>query len=224
VRTYTEPSGDSSTAPYVSGAAQPTTSDWTMTLGTPGQTATLRYDPASGGTSGQWFLRGSEPGMYPPFDSYLGIDGPADQRLEESTSVSLASPPLTKATTVTGEGVLRLRVVPSGTEQFIVARVVDEIPPGSAQFPGGYGTLVTNGWLLASHRFGDTAEQIKPLVPGQATTLTLPIWPVGYRFADGDRIQLDLYASDTPRFAPSTSPSEVTIDLGASQLRLPVVG
>ena len=223
VKYYVQPSGATPAAPYVEGAAKPATTPWTMALGPPGKTAATHWDPSVGVTSGQWFLRGSVGGAQPPYDYYLGFDSPADQRIEEGKELSVASPPLAHDVTVVGGGSLSLLAASSGTDADVVVRLVDEYPAGDKVFPAGYAYLVTNGWLRASHRSGQDATHIAPLQPGLPTRLDVEVWPAGYRFLAGHRIRVDIAAADVPRFAPLSSPFDLTIDLGASSVTLPTV-
>ncbi len=215
VRTYVQPA-----AGYNSSKALPKTRPWTLDLGR--GTGMIRYHPAAGVTSGRWFYRGSVSGGQLPYDAYVGVDNAQDQRVEERTALSLVSEPLKRDVTVMGAGKLSLRVTANGPDADIVVRVVDEYPAGSA-FPAGYGLLVTNGWLKASHRNGHAARSITPLIPGRPTQLDVEIWPSGYRFAKGHRIRIDIYPSDVPRFMPQTTPVDLTVDLGRSRVLLPTL-
>jgi hypothetical protein len=193
-----------------------------MTLGKRGEKGTVTFNPVAGLTSGRSFYHGSVPGDQLPYDAYIGVDNAQDQRIEEATALSLASPVLKSDVTMLGGGSLKLRVTPSATDADVVVRVVDEYPQGST-FPAGYGYLVTSGWLKASHRAGHTKSAIRPLRPGQATDLTVDIWPAGYRFAKGHRIRIDIYPADVPRFMPPTIAGDLIVDLGASRATLPTL-
>jgi hypothetical protein len=204
VRAYVQPRG-----PYLEGDAKPTTTPFSFALGT--GTATLSYDPAAGATGGQWFLRGSVPGAYPPFDFYLGVDGPADQRVAEQTGLSLASPVLEHDVTVLGGGTLSIVASSDASTADVVVHVVDEYPVGDAAFPVGYAYLVTSGWRHAS------------FTPGERTSVDVEIWPTGYVFKAGHRIRIDLQPSDVPRFYPPAMPANLTVDLDASSVSLPAL-
>lgn len=201
VKSYLQPA-----AGYLDSPAKPETREWSMVLGS-GE-ATLRWDPAAGATSGRWFARGSVPGAFPPFDYYLGVDGPLDQRGEEATGLSFASPPLDETVTIVGGGRLSLSLTSDAPLADIIVHLVDEFPAGDARFPAGYGYLVTSGWRRAT------------LTPDQPASVEVEIWPTGYRFPPGHRIRIDVQPSDVPRFAPSTSPANLTIDLEASLVTL----
>lgn len=216
VQVYVEPADG-----WVGGQTKPTTAPWTMTLGAAAATGVVRADPTAGATGGRWFLRGSVPGTYPPFDHLLGVDGPTDQRAEEAKVVSIASPPLDHDVTIVGGGTLSLLARSDTADADVAVRIVDEWPIGSAQHPEGYAYRVGGGWLRASHRGGHAAGDIEPLVPGEWTPLTVDLWPIGYRFAAGHRIRLDIAGADVPRFAPPPAPFTLTLDLGRSQVVLP---
>src|SRR5207248_1176274 len=95
VKYYIQPSGDTPAQRYVETDRQPRGEGWPLTLGPVGATATVHYDPVAGATTGRWFARGSVPGTFPPpWEYYLGVDGPSDQRAEEQTSFSFSTPPL----------------------------------------------------------------------------------------------------------------------------------
>lgn len=223
VKVYVEPNGASVDKPYVEGPTKPATTPWRMTLGEPGTTAVVHADPTAGATGGRWFARGSVPGSQPPFDYLLGVDGPADQRVEETKVVSIASEPLADAVTIIGGGMLSLLASASAADADIAVRIIDEWPVGSAEHPEGYAYRLGGGWLRASHRKGNGAADLRPLVPGKPTLLHVDLWPIGYRFAKGHRIRIDIAGADVPRFAPPTALVDLTIDLGRSAVRLPSV-
>jgi X-Pro dipeptidyl-peptidase len=82
--------------------------------------------------------------------------------------------------------------------------------------------LITRGWAdLRNHR---SMSQSEPLVPGQFYEMSFDLQPDDQIIPAGARIGLMIFSSDrefTLRPAPGT---EITIDLGGTQLELPVVG
>ena len=221
VKVYIEPHGDTADAPYLESATKPATTPWRMTLGPAGSTATVHTDPTAGATGGRWFARGSVPGSQPPFDYLLGVDGPADQRLEETKTLSIASEPLTRDVIIVGGGVVSLLLSANASDADIAVRIVDEWPVGAEGHPEGYAYRLGGGWLRASHRLGNRESDLRALVPDRPTRVDVALWPIGYRFAKGHRIRIDLAGADVPRFAPPTSPVDLTIDLGRSGVELP---
>jgi predicted acyl esterase len=202
VRIYVEPHHG-----YVSGHAKPATTPWSMALGDRGATGVVRADPTAGASGGRWFARGSVPGTYPPFDHVLGVDGPLDQRVEEAKLLSIATEPLPEDLTVLGGGTLALRVRTDAVADLSV-RIVDEWPVGSAQHPEGFAYRVGSGW-----------RRIGP-VDGGWQRVEVDLWPIGYRFAAGHRLRIDIAGADAPRFVPLAHDFEVTVDLAASRLQL----
>lgn len=195
VQLYVEPNHG-----WVELPAKPVTAPWTMALGTAGETAAVRADPTAGATGGRWFARGSVPGTYPPFDYVLGIDGPADQRVEEAKLVSVATPPLERDVTFVGGGTARLRLRSSSPSVDLSVRIVDEWTEHAYR--------VNGGWRRVA------------LTPGEWTDIEVDLWPIGRRFAAGHRLRIDLAGADVPRFLPPDSPFEIEIDLGASTVTL----
>lgn len=70
-------------------------------------------------------------------------------------------------------------------------------------------TLVTKGWLRASHRAVDaeasrpgtpvlTHADPAPLQPGEVYELRIPLMPAAYRFRAGSRIRLEIAGTDSP--------------------------
>jgi uncharacterized protein len=81
----------------------------------------------------------------------------------------------------------------------------------------GTATLITQGYLRASHRdldpsssefspsgdviraqHFDDAAHVHPPVPGEDTTYDIEIWPTAKTFAAGRGLRLDIYSADTP--------------------------
>jgi len=206
VRVYVEPHDG-----YLAREEKPSTVPWTMPLGARGDSGSVRWDPTSGATGGRWFARGSVPGTYPPFDHLLGVDGPLDQRAEETKVLSIATAPLEDDLTIVGGGTLSLRVRADAVADLAV-RIVDEFPVGDPQHPEGYAYRVGGGW----RRIGPAS--------GGWQRVEVDLWPIGYRFAAGHRLRIDVAGADSPRFVPLDHPFTVEIDLAASRLLMAELG
>ena len=81
--------------------------------------------------------------------------------------------------------------------------------------PDGSETLITNGYLRASHRALDPTRSREavpyhphlnptPLTPGQAYPFDVEIWPTAYQVAAGHQLQIRLTSYDVPTHAPAT--------------------
>jgi predicted acyl esterase len=124
--------------------------------------------------------------------------------------VTFATPPLEKATEITGPSALKLWVSSATTDAdiFAVLRVFD---PGGREvvFQGALDphTPIAQGWLRASHRKIDrklsrpyrpyhTHDRKQPLKPGQVYELDVEIWPTCIVVPKGHRIALTIRGKD----------------------------
>lgn len=88
--------------------------------------------------------------------------------------------------------------------------------------PTGNGTILTRGWLDPANR--DSAATSEPVTPGQFHRLRLDLQPKDAVVVAGHRLGLLVLSSDqeaTIRPAPGT---RLTVDLGRSNVTLPIVG
>jgi predicted acyl esterase len=124
--------------------------------------------------------------------------------------VTFATPPLEKATEITGPSALKLWVSSATTDAdiFAVLRVFD---PGGREvvFQGALDphTPIAQGWLRASHRKIDrklsrpyrpyhTHDRKQPLKPGQVYELDVELWPTCIVVPKGHRIALTIRGKD----------------------------
>jgi X-Pro dipeptidyl-peptidase C-terminal non-catalytic domain len=85
----------------------------------------------------------------------------------------------------------------------------------------GSSTLITTGWLRASHR--TSHEQPEQLSPLRVHEFRVPIWATAYEIAEGHRLRLAFSCSDFPRIWPTTQNPTVHVHAGgeqASRLRI----
>lgn len=88
----------------------------------------------------------------------------------------------------------------------------------------GRARLLNFGALKASHR--QSHESPAALVPGETYDFEIEIWATANLFKKGQRIRVDVSASDFPFFEVNPLPSNASIRLGEgsnSRLVLPVV-
>lgn len=169
-----------------------------------------------------------------PFGSDVAIAGPIVARLNVATTglgyddrnAADAMPPLVQG------------VVPTYHDTDLVVKVSDVAPDGTA-------TLITEGFLRASHRaidesrslYDDAGEMIMPFHPhtlatvdpapnGEVRDYLVEVWPTAKTFEAGHRIRIDIFSADTPHHASLPRPALNTVTTGgdgASSLLLPFV-
>ena len=142
---------------------------------------------------------------------------PADQRMEEAYSAVFTGPVLTEPLEILGRPRLVLWAESDAAAITFAARLCDVAPDGSS-------ALVTKGVLNATHR--ESHSDPAPLVPGQASELTVDLDATSWRFATDHRLRLSISNADFPNAWPSPTLATSCIHLGgkrASRLILPVV-
>jgi len=131
-----------------------------------------------------------------------------------------------------------LQQLPPYHDTDFVVKVSDVAPDGTA-------TLVTQGYLRASHRAVDASQSqfidgvnmapyhphtLAALDPPPATgarrTYDIEVWPTAKTWAAGHRLRLDIYSADTPNHLALLKPALNTIFFGPgndSYIALPVL-
>jgi X-Pro dipeptidyl-peptidase len=88
--------------------------------------------------------------------------------------------------------------------------------------PGQSGNVITRGW--ADPQNYASLERSEPLVPGRFYDLSFDLQPDDQVVGAGRRIALMIFSSDRDFTLWPTPGAELTLDLGATRLALPVVG
>jgi X-Pro dipeptidyl-peptidase len=139
-----------------------------------------------------------------------------------------ATPELTAPVHISGTAQITLRLASSKPAANLSVYLV-QLP----WFEGPIGTanLITRGWAdpqnhKALTRGGDfqSRERGVPLTPGEFVTMTFDLQPDDQIIPAGKRIALMILSSDRDFTLWPKPGTELTIDLDASRLRLPVVG
>ncbi|MBT5877318.1 MAG: CocE/NonD family hydrolase [Candidatus Latescibacteria bacterium] len=170
------------------GSANMRIGDGTLSMDSPGQTMgdTIVYDPKDPvPTCGGAIYWGLEP---------FGL-GPADQRsiLARPDVLYYRSEPVTARLAVVGEIILDLILASSAEDTDVIAKLCVEQSDGTVM-------SLTVGSLRCRYR--DDAIKPEPLVPGEATKMTIHLNHVAYEFPVGSRISLIITSSDFPRILP----------------------
>jgi putative CocE/NonD family hydrolase len=161
-----------------------------------------RFDPADpvptlGGnisSEGDLMLRGAQE------QRCLSRDWPCKSILPLSARSDVLvyqTAPLAQDVEVTGRLIVKLWASSDGPDTDFTAKLVDVYPP-NRDYPAGIELNIGDGILRARYR--DSLEHPKPLAPGQATELTIEMYPTSLVFRRGHRIRLDISSSNFPRF------------------------
>lgn len=159
---------------------------------------------------------GSAAGLWDPMAIGWGL--PLDQGDDDLHSLGFTSEPLGEDIEITGAPELVLRAaLTNGTDANLVAKLCDVSPTGAS-------SLITTGWLKASHRL--SSESPEPVKPGKVGDFTIALWSTSYRVPKGHRIRLSVSCSDFPHIWPERVNPELRVMLGGehgSRLSIPVV-
>jgi uncharacterized protein len=138
---------------------------------------------------------------------------PRDQAPDDANSVVFDTPPLAAPLEILGAGAFRVRVASDRPIAHLALRVCEVTPDG-------HSWLVTYGLLNLTHR--QSHQDPSPLEPGHAYDVEVPLNFTSHRFPAGSRIRAAVSESLWPLVWPSPQVANLTLDLGASRLELPV--
>jgi len=169
--------------------------------GLPAEPLSIRSPLTVGMAGGKWCSY-AQPG-----------DQPADQRCEDSGSLTFETEALAEALEIAGDANLHLAFEVDRTVAMVAVRLMDVAPDGAA-------TRVSYGLLNLTHRTGHEAPEA--LIPGQRYQLRVPFKPVAQRFESGHRLRLAISTSYFPMAWPPPESVTIRVHPGGSTLELPV--
>jgi uncharacterized protein len=157
----------------------------------------------------------------------VGPDGPDPVR----AVVTYTSAPLERDVEIAGSAALFIHLSTTGTDTDVLVKLSEVMAQPEAERSAGKQpryTIVTKGWLRASHSFErhtllDSKEQAyyahehpTPLEPEKPYELEVPLMPMAYRFRKGNRIRLEVCNGDSAvtdgLFAHAYRPDKVGSD------------
>jgi len=153
-----------------------------------------------------------------------GSDGPAwlpwgaptdfasDQRAEDGRSLVFDSAPLARPSEILGEPFVEVDVVPETPTAQLAARLCDVAPDGAS-------TLVTFGLLNLCHR--ESHAEPRPLVPGEAVRVRVPLTAIAHAFPAGHRLRIALAPCYWPWAWPAPEGLRLRVRVGDAVLALP---
>ncbi len=133
---------------------------------------------------------------------------PIDQRLESAQGLTWRTPVLDTPLTLAGPAALHLVASSSASDTDWIVKLADVAPDGSE-------TIITNGYLRASHRELDTTRSREgvpyhthvnptPIEAGERYAYEVEIWPTAYELPVGHRLQIRITSFDVPTHAPAS--------------------
>jgi uncharacterized protein len=138
---------------------------------------------------------------------------PQDQSSDDAKSLVFDTPPLTAPVEILGAGAFKVRLAADRPVAHIAVRICEVTPEGGSW-------LVTYGLLNLTHR--ESNQFPSPLEPGHTYDVEVPLNFTSHRFPYGSRIRAAISESLWPLVWPSPQVANLTLDLGASRLELPV--
>jgi putative CocE/NonD family hydrolase len=128
---------------------------------------------------------------------FFGSREPYRPLAERADVLVFQTEPLTEDVEVTGPITARLHVASDGLDTDFTLKLIDVHPP-SADYPDGFAMNLTDG--IARARYRKSWEHPEPLVPGEATEVTVEAFPTSNLFKAGHCIRLDIASSNFPHF------------------------
>ncbi len=164
-------------------------------------TATLRSPHTTGLASGE-------------YSSFGGAgEWPGDQRIDDAGSLVFDSAPLAEDIDIVGGANFTVTLASDRPQANLIVRLGDVAPDGAV-------TRITLGMLNLCHRGGH--ETPRPLTPGAAVTVAVPLDQMAYRLAAGHRLRLSLSTQYWPFIWPSPTAPTLTLEVAGAVLDLPV--
>ncbi|MGN6870948.1 MAG: CocE/NonD family hydrolase [Solirubrobacteraceae bacterium] len=159
---------------------------------------------------------GAAAGLWDPMS--LGVGLPLDQSADDARSIAFTGEPLAEPLEITGSPEALIHVaLQAGEDANLVVKLCEVSP-------GGFSTLITTGWLKASHR--TSHEHPEPPTPNEVNEYRIQLWATAYRVPAGHRLRVSVSCSDFPRVWPTPSNPRIRLQLGnghPSSVILPVV-
>jgi len=165
-----------------------------------------RYDPAIGAATGR-----QAGGAHGPWGLHV------DQRPDEVSSLTYTTSPLEEDLEVTGHPRAVLHVSSTAKVAAVSVKLCDVAPDGVS-------TMVTQGYLNATHRDSHTDPTL--LEPGKVYELQIDLLALAYVFEAGHSIRLDIAGADFPNAWPTPELCVNSVHRGGeypSRVILPVV-
>jgi hypothetical protein len=138
---------------------------------------------------------------------------PRDQSADDAQSLVFDNRPLAAPLEILGAGAFKVRLACDRPIAHIAVRICEVTPDGRSW-------LVTYGLINLTHR--ESHADPSPLEPGRTYDVEVPLNFTSHRFPAGARLRAAISESLWPLVWPSPEVANLTLDLGASRIELPV--
>ncbi|PZU81895.1 MAG: peptidase S15 [Shinella sp.] len=154
---------------------------------------------------------GLKTGEYMPISGVAEL--PQNQSGDDAQSACFDSEMLTQPLDLLGTTLLHLRLSSDCTSGLIAARICDVAPSGAS-------TLISYGVLNLKQR--DGREYVAEINPGENMDVTVRLNDTGWSLKPGHRLRLALSSQLWPMAWPVAERAELSLELAACYLELPV--
>ena len=148
----------------------------------------------------------------------LGLGMPQNQAPEDALSLTYTTEALAEPMEITGSAEMTLYVsLDEGDHANLVVKLCDVAP-------SGHSSLITTGWLKASHWRSDREPEAQ--IPDVVIEACVWLWATSYEVPAGHRLRVSVSCADFPRIWPTATNPVIRIHTGgeqASRINLPVV-
>ncbi len=163
---------------------------------------------------------------------FFGCTPPYLPLASRADVLAFQTAPLTAPLTIVGPIEAELWVSTDGPDTDFTAKLIDVHPP-SADYPGGYAMILTDGIVRLRYAEDPTTERFR--TPGEVVRIVVTLFPTANLFLAGHRIRLDISSSNFPKFDVNSNTGEPegaasrrriainTVFTGKSHIRLPIL-
>lgn len=134
-----------------------------------------------------------------------------DQRPDEARALTYTTAAFEGPLSLAGPSELRFWGMTTASDTDWIVKLADVAPDGSS-------TLLTSGYLRASHRTWDeersrpgspwiSNEEPAPVPPGKILEYRIDIWDIAHTIQPGHRLRMTISSADTPNHEPLAEPA-----------------
>jgi hypothetical protein len=146
-------------------------------------------------------------GLWDP--TAIGLGLPLDQNSDEVRSLTYTSEPLSQTLEITGSPQANLYIALEDGEDVNLVVKLSEVASD------GRSSLITTGWLKASHQSSHAQPAL--LTKGTVYEFHVPLWATSYQVPQGHRLRVSVACADFPRIWPTLHNPTIRLFFGGSR-------